>query len=225
MTTYCSFNDADLALEQVEVFSRGWLIDRNINFCLRRLEARLSLSERVLLLDPCVASFLRIHLDVDDTEEVLDAKHGLNFSRREWLVVPINDANDRRAQGTHWSLLVFNIQSNDALHLDSSPSRSNTSSAVAMASILSSLSSRAPGKVTNVDAPVQSDGFSCGVYSCLFAEFLATRLQDVAFDPILGGTDWLVDLRAEVNDAKVASWRLAMVQDVEVVVAEKRLLS
>ena len=227
-TTYCSFLDADLTLEQVGLYSRGWLIDRNINFCLRRLEARLSLSERILLLDPSVASFLRVQLDVDDVEEVLDAKHGLAFSRREWIIVPINDADDRVSRGSHWSLLVFNIKSNDALHLDSSRSRSNTSSAVAMAAILSSLSSRAPGQVTNVDAPTQSDGFSCGVYTCLFAEFWATRLgrEDTAFDPILGDhrTDWLADLRAEVDDARVARWRLEMVQDVEAVVAEKLLL-
>jgi Ulp1 family protease len=160
---------------------------------------------------------------MEDADEVSDFLAGIEFADRDWLIVPVNDATSARGGGSHWSLLAFHIASNRALHLDSSAGHNNSEAAKSLASILSSLSSHPPALVQDIDAPVQRDGCSCGVFSCMFAEFLAFKLahhQQPDFDAF-APAKWLAELCAVVSQDSVGVWREAVVADIERLCAER----
>jgi len=213
-----TFNDATVTLDDMALFAgpRCWLNGSNVNFFLRRLEARLpDLGKHVLLMDPIVASFCRFQME--DEEEREELCRGIEFSSRVWILVPVNDAESRlHGGGSHWSLLVHHIPTNRALHLDSSRLRSNSNAAESYAGIFSSLNKLPPARVCNLEAPVQNDGFSCGLFTCLFAEFLAVKMSEHPdFDPFANTETWLAQLSEHAKQERHMSWRASMVVDVE----------
>ena len=223
MSAILTFEEAGLTQEDICLFAarQGWLNASNIHFALRRLEHRLGLPKKIMLMDPILQSFMRSQME--DADEVSDFLAGIEFAARDWLILPCNDATSARGGGSHWSLLAFHIASNRALHLDSSAGHNNSEAAKSLASILSSLSSHPPALVQDLEAPVQRDGSSCGVFSCMFAEFLASKLshhQQPDFD-IFAPAKWLEELCAVVSQDSVGVWREAVVADIERLCAER----
>lgn len=178
-----SYDGAELTLNDISLFTgRNWLNASNINFSLRWTHHRLNLPNSVLLLDPIVASFMR--LQMEDADEANDLQAGIVFKSREWIIVPINDAENLQQSGSHWSLLLHHTPSNTSLHFDSSPTKANNYSALQFSRILSELTTRQPSDpypnpvhrpvpLITAQTPHQSDGVSCGLYACLFAHHIA----------------------------------------------------
>jgi hypothetical protein len=70
--------------------------------------------------------------------------------------------------------------------------------------------------VENVAAPVQDDGYSCGVFTCLFADFMASRLaRDSSFDPFGPTLAWINDLAINCDQHNVRVWRSKLLDDIE----------
>jgi len=213
-----SFQDAFLSTGEIDQLhsTTCWLNGSHINFAFRLIEHHLGLEgSAVLLLDPIVASFLCVYVNED--EEKQELKRGIQFSKREWILSPVNDVSTRLHHGgSHWSLLAFHVTTNRALHFDSSVTRSNTQSALLLSKVLSSLSCQPDAYMENVAAPVQDDGYSCGVFTCLFAHSIASRLaRESSFDPFGQNLAWIDDLAINCDQNKVRIWRGKLLDDIE----------
>lgn len=121
MSLLC-FHDVDIYDRDLRLFEDGkWLNDTCINYCFRKMEheglhdsnsstdsidgSSRIISKRILLMDPCVVSFLR--LQCEDEDELQELREGLAIGERDVIFVPINDCDSFESSSTHWSLLII----------------------------------------------------------------------------------------------------------------------
>ncbi len=122
-TLLFSYHDINIYEKEKSFFYPGqWLNDVCIYYGLKLFETEelssFAYSSVFLYFDPAVVSFL--NLQVQDEEEYEELAHGLNIEAKVWLFVPVNDNSSFDGSSTHWSLLLCNLQSQEAFHLDSS---------------------------------------------------------------------------------------------------------
>jgi Ulp1 family protease len=184
-TLVCSYHDADIYYRDLDLFQPGqWLNDACINICLRLLEYQDSHSDsgtrsQILLLDPAVASFIR--LQCRDNDEFQEVYAGNQLVSKDYVFVPINDNQSFVTSSSHWSLLVMHVPSSQFWHFDSHGSH-NTESAKAFAQFLVHCCrvSNHPAYTTesakltfkNVRCSHQQNGYDCGVYVLMNTELL-----------------------------------------------------
>jgi hypothetical protein len=75
-------------------------------------------NESILLMDPLIVSWLKIGCKED--YEFEDVAEGIKLSTRKWLIIPINDADSFESIGSHWSILLCNIETGFLYYFDSS---------------------------------------------------------------------------------------------------------
>lgn len=171
----CSFNDADIYVRDLRLFqSRQWLNDACINVCLRLIEENQRLfgqspeaGRKILLLDPAVASFLR--LQCSEPDEFQEFFVGNALGEKLFVCVPVNDNQSFESSSSHWSLLIMYTPTHEFWHFDSHGGHNNES-ARAFAQILCSCF--APGitdrlKFSSVACAQQRNGYDCGIYTLL----------------------------------------------------------
>lgn len=167
---------ADIYRRDVELLQSGqWLNDSVINYCFRRLEIKYS--NDFLFMDPSVVAFMRMQcVDCDEWRELAV---GISISTRRWLLVPVNDNDSFDRTSNHWSLLLMFIPTGKCVHFDSHGSY-NQKAALATAEKLYMLLERALDTVQVQHAtrcPQQRNGYDCGVYVLLTADWLAQQLS------------------------------------------------
>lgn len=114
---------------------------------------------------------------IDSPDELEMCLELLYLSKREVILLPVNDSQDPGAVGggSHWSLLVFHRASNAFFYFDSVASGShNRFIALQLAKNLYPVL-HMPGKDTScpfkdVKSSTQSNGFDCGLYTISNAE-------------------------------------------------------
>lgn len=75
-------------------------------------------NEAILFLNPSLVSWLKIGCEEDcDFENVAES---IKLSTRKWLIITINNNNSVHIKGSHWSLLLCNIEHGFLFHFDSS---------------------------------------------------------------------------------------------------------
>jgi Ulp1 family protease len=238
MTILFSYRDADVHLEDLVLFEDGqWLNDSCINFCFRRLEDELN-SNKVLLVDPCLVSFLRFQVDAD--EEFEELASGLGVKEKTWLLVPINDCSDLLGASTHWSLLLCNIESGYVAHCDSCGNTNFLSATktteklckllgryhtiqsfrfqfIRFSSFFSKLfSNRKLSVPVSIRCPQQTNGYDCGVYTILFARaacvlFRTCPASDVAENLMRSGLGYY---GTEITPSIVTQYRIQCIDDI-----------
>ena len=154
MALLVSYKDADVYDRDAVLFkNKNWLNDSCINFCLRRMEIS---TDRLLLMDPSVVSFLRLQCsDEDEYEEIRQGKYsissfffqycrnpisatsltGTRIASKEWVFVPINDNESFQSSSTHWSSLILHIPSQKFWHYDSCHQQNYASAMAVMAKL------------------------------------------------------------------------------------------
>lgn len=132
---------------------------------------------------------------IDSPDELEMCLDQLSLSKRELIVLPVNDSQDPSAVagGSHWSLLVFHRASNAFFYFDSVISgSSNRFNAQTYAKNLYP-TLRVAGNATScpfkdVKSSSQSNGFDCGLYTVSNAEhackFIIEQGIDKATDEI-----------------------------------------
>ena len=117
--------ESDLALLR----PGGWLNDRVINFALRYYEheGEPKISENVLFMDPAVVSFLRIQCEDEDDYNSL--ARGSKLDHRRLIILPCSDSLDFETPSTHWSVVIYGVDADIAVHIDSHHGH-NSSSAI-----------------------------------------------------------------------------------------------
>jgi Ulp1 family protease len=97
----------------------GWLNDRVINFALRYYEhdCEPKISDKVLLMDPAVVSYLRIQCE--DEDDYVSLARGNQLGSRRLIILPCSDSLDFETPSTHWSVVIYSVDADVAVHLDS----------------------------------------------------------------------------------------------------------
>ena len=165
-----TYYSATLRQEDLMLVSPGnWLNDQVILFYFEYL-THSHCREDCILIDPCTAFVILIEDDLEDLQESLSQ---LDFSRKKFVILPVIDHLNRATRGgSHWTLLVMDIQVGAAYYYDSmNGDGRNKSNAL---NILEKFS-----RVLRIDVPnleiirikyPQNNGCDCGVYVLMVAE-------------------------------------------------------
>ncbi|KAL3658776.1 hypothetical protein V7S43_016145 [Phytophthora oleae] len=175
-----NYHDVQLYDSDVALFAgRHWLNDNAINFYLQYLTQTCAPSD-VLLMDPAVVSCL-LH-QCEDEDEYQDLARGLSLQGKKLCIIPVTDNDSLGGDSSHWSLLLY--QNSKFRHFDSS-SGHNQHAAQQIAEsfeLLLQAAGRhdgASGPVEEVqDAPQQRNGYDCGMYVLVLAEYLCHQHKD-----------------------------------------------
>ncbi len=230
-----SFREAYLYAEDVQLLNDGmWINEACINFIWRCLEVEyentgisLDIRSVVFFMDPTVVSYLRFQIEPEEYSDFINSN--LIFEK-QWIFIPVNNAQHLLESGSHWSLLVYDIRRNVAVHIDSMK-KNNLSAAQ---SVVSALSKVLVGKIStsirliNVPheyCPQQKDGYNCGIYMILAADIIARQAMHEmptysapisGVEPSIacsltayegGDSSWLQHMRKNITPASASSFR------------------
>ena len=134
----------------------AWLNDRALHFAMKLLED--DSTKSWLLLDPAVYAFLMLQCDFDDEDEVSDLRRGLVFPGSERVVATVvSDASTLHVGGgSHWSLLVYDVDADLARHYDSMGRSANEARAKQCAEKLRVCFERSTVAFETIDTPRQT---------------------------------------------------------------------
>ncbi|CAH0476251.1 unnamed protein product [Peronospora belbahrii] len=176
---YC---DVQLYESDVALFlHREWLNDNAMNFYLQYLTQTRASSD-ILLMDPAVVSCL-LH-QCENKDEYEDLARGLNLMMRRVCIIPVTDNNTLDDNSSHWSLLLY--CDGHFRHLDSNAGHNQHAAqqvAKAFELLLQSIGRHdgdgASDRVEEaIDVPQQQNGYDCGIYVLLFADYFCSQLKD-----------------------------------------------
>ncbi|KAE8900434.1 hypothetical protein PF005_g21963 [Phytophthora fragariae] len=174
-----NYHDVQLYESDVALFSgRQWLNDNTINFYLQYLTQTVA-SDDVLFMDPAVVS-CQLH-QCEDEDEFQDLARGVNLAERQLCLIPVTDNDSLGGNSSHWSLLLF--ADGEFRHFDSSAGHNQHAARRVAKSfeLLLKATGRHDGegaadRVEEVpDAPQQQNGYDCGMYVLVLAEYFCRR--------------------------------------------------
>lgn len=228
-TQVLNYHDVQLYDSDVALFATSqWLNDNAINFYLQYLYHTLcavsgsSTQRDVLLMDPAVVSCMMLQCDDDDEFEELG--RGLHIRSKQLCFIPVNDNEGFGGESSHWSLLVYRrgaaVRSFE--HFDSSSGHNTRAAKRIMATFEKMLHACAvaggdaavapEARFVNVrDAPQQRNGYDCGMYVLVVAEYLCRQhlLQQQQHEGKARGAA-LPTMREYVTPERVTTTRLEM---------------
>ncbi|XP_050210181.1 uncharacterized protein LOC126660637 isoform X2 [Mercurialis annua] len=203
-----SYNDVVLRQSDLEILSgRHFLNDRIIEFYFSYLSSSHP-SEDVLLLPPSIAFWIS---NCPDTECLKDFLKPLKLADKKLVIFPVNDNDDVNLAegGSHWSLLVYDRNSDVFVHHDSF-SGTNGRHALrlyeAVARYLASSDATVHAKyMEHTDSPQQLNGWDCGLYVTATTRAICfwygkREREDTT-------SLWFSDVKAQVTPAAVAAMR------------------
>ncbi|GMF21292.1 unnamed protein product [Phytophthora lilii] len=205
-----NYHDVQLYASDVALFAgRQWLNDNAVNFYLQFLTQTLAPAD-VLLMDPAVVSCL-LH-QCEDEDEFRDLASGVALARRQLCLIPVSDNDALGGDSSHWSLLLF--RDGKFRHFDSSAGHNKHAAkrvAKAFAQLLEAIGrhdahegAKAVEEVR--DAPQQQNGYDCGMYVLVLAEYFCRQY--------VGETETL-SLLEYATPQRVTELRLQMPQLIE----------
>ncbi|KAJ3306789.1 SUMO1 sentrin specific peptidase 8 [Blyttiomyces sp. JEL0837] len=133
------------------------------------MEKQLEPSERTLsiaFLRPAIVHLLAHGADQSFLESVVTP---LKLKEKAIVFIPVNDNEDERAGGAHWSLLVYFRPANSFYYYDS----------LSGCNIGVAKRTKAPSSYfVEVDTPKQMIGYDCGIYVISITEMLTSRILE-----------------------------------------------
>ena len=205
MASEVNYRDAVLERSDLALFAPPhWLNDRALHFAMKLLEDDSTVNW--LLLDPAVYAFLMLQCDFDDADEVSDLRRGLVFPGEERVVATVvSDASTLHVGGgSHWSLLVYDVDADIARHYDSMGRSANELRARQCAEKLRVCFERPSVTFETVETPRQTNAYDCGAYALTICRALMTG---AGFDEVTPAA--VAALRSEFGERARAMFREA----------------
>ena len=209
MVMVLNYNDACLYDSDVALIQnpRGWLNSSCIHFQLMRLQSSFDVN-RIHFMDPSALSFFIQYCK--DSDDIADFCNGLDLKSKTAIVLPINSTfapgiDCAAGGGTHWSLLVI-IQKMEgvknmrhAFHLDSAQGMNTTAAQNVAKRFYGALLEQHhsveayEALVTECRIPQQNNGYDCGVFTLIAADFSAQAIFDhlIKCNDIRVEDDWI----------------------------------
>ena len=176
MASEINYRDAVLERSDLALFAPPhWLNDRAIHFAMKLLEDDSTV--KWLLVDPAVYAFLMLQCDFEDDDEVSDLRRGLVFPGDERVVATVvSDASTLHVGGgSHWSLLVYDVEADLARHYDSMGRSANEQRAKQCAEKLRVCFERPSVVFETVETPRQTNAYDCGAYALAVCRVLMMK--------------------------------------------------
>lgn len=127
----------------------------------------------ILFINPSIV-FLVNFVESDELGAILS---DLDLVNKKIIFIPINDNADiNRSGGSHWSLLVWNIEQS-CFHYFDSMSNYNLQSAKRTKTVFEKALKMKDQKFEIVKCPQQNNSYDCGVYTLYFAELTAKNME------------------------------------------------
>ena len=178
MASEINYRDAVLERSDLALFAPPQSpIDRALHFAMTLLED--DSTTGWLLLDPAVYAFLMLQCDFEDADEVSDLRRGLVFPGSERvLVTVVSDAAGLHVGGgSHWSLLVYDVEADLARHYDSMGRSANESKARQCAEKLRVCFERSTVAFETIETPRQTNAYDCGAYALAVCRALMMKVD------------------------------------------------
>lgn len=229
-----NYHDVQLYASDVALFTHSqWLNDNAINFYFQFLYQTLCVardqsqqqsqdadnSSGMLFVDPAVVSCMMLQCDDDDEYQELGG--GLQLQQKQLCFIPVNDNEHFGGESSHWSLLVYRRATHSFEHFDSSAGHNTRAAKRIMSTfekmlwLCSGSTSGGAGAsavadaatfVSVCDAPQQRNGYDCGMYVLVVAEWLCRQHTRSS----LSGDQSLPSLQEFVTPERVTKTRLEM---------------
>ena len=175
----------DITNADVRSLENGcWVTDNVLSLILKNIQKYVN-GRKTLIVDPCVSQMLRKSLDSYAVTKTIE---DLKLLEMDFMFFPVNN-NDRvdREGGSHWSLLVCSSDGKKVKFSHHDPlGGTNNRCAHELISKLSKASAlfRSRSEMVEVDAPKQTNGYDCGIYTVIYAGTYASNLVNME-DPKL----------------------------------------
>lgn len=151
-----------------------WLNDQIISFYMEYLETIVYKENKdILFVSPEVVQCIKL-VSKEEMSIFLDP---LNGAEKSFIFFPLNDNDEDRAGGSHWSLLVFSRPEQTFYHFDSL----NNTSIKPYFTFLRNLSYALRCPDFDVKSPAcvkQTNGYDCGIYVICNVEYLAKQVTE-----------------------------------------------
>lgn len=210
-----SFEDVELYPSDICLFDNGnWLNDSCVLFGLRRIERHLEefWKTEMLLMDPCVVSFLRIQCH--EPEEYKEIYESLCIREKSWIFLPLTNSESFEKISTHWSLLVVHIPGGTVYHFDSS-FLLNQSAASHYIKCLEKLLNMELNLENKMICPQQDNTYDCGIFVLCFIKYLCEKLmQEEPKDEIISKS-YLEEAVVHVTPQLAEKYRISLAQDIQ----------
>merc|ERR1712146_462647 len=111
-----------------------------------------------------------------------DAKsfvEGIGLTTSSAVVVPLTNRTSLESSSTHWSLLYIDLKDNLVLHFDSHSNFNRQAAEMATKDIYQLLDKDVVPEVINAKCPQQENGYDCGIFTILHAQYLAEDMQSI----------------------------------------------
>ena len=217
-----AYHDVLLYESDVALLTRrdAWLNDTVLHFYLQYLTHTCASSD-VLLMDPSVVSCL-VH-QCDDEDEYVELAQGVgDLATRRLCVLPVADNATLDCGSSHWSVLLYS--DGRFRHVDSRAGHNRSAAhrvAVAFERLLEAVG-RTDGHGASVcveevaDAPQQPNGYDCGMYVLLVAEYCCKQYNEMmAKTRTTAGTTTGMSFGGYVTPERAAKRRVELVQLIE----------
>lgn len=188
--TVLSFENSLLRASDINLL-RGprWLNDQIISFYLEYLENRTYKNHNdILFVSPEVVQCIKL---VSRTEMGIFLEP-LKAMEKNFIILPLNDNEEDRAGGGHWSLLVFSRPEQTFFHYDSFE-RNNFHHCYQFVRELAHGVGCADFELQSCECLQQSNGYDCGIHvlcniDCIAKQIVARgRIELAADDPYTDG--------------------------------------
>ncbi|KAK9836931.1 hypothetical protein WJX81_000421 [Elliptochloris bilobata] len=191
--------DSDLGLLEDE----EWLNDQVISFYFEYLSREKSRSCGFTFV-PGATTFLLINAGSEDAAAVVEA---LQLKEQKVIFLAVNDNPDvsTACGGSHWSLLVLDLNSSEARHYDSARGANAGVAAELLQKLQAALRLDAGAKLVTAASPQQQNGYDCGVY--------VLAMADLICDARARGLDWAgvdAELQRALPPGAASQWRSAV---------------
>lgn len=173
-----------------------WLNDLIISFYMEYLEADVYQNNKdILFVSPEVVQCIKL-VSKEEMSVFLDP---LNAAEKSFIFFPLNDNEEDRAGGHHWSLLVFSRPEQTFFYFDSLNS-SDAKLYIAFIRDLAYAVKCPEFDIKTATCAKQTNSYDCGVYVLCFIELLAKQVSEhgsVESDDERNGTSYLMKITPE----------------------------
>ncbi|KAG9455088.1 hypothetical protein H6P81_007992 [Aristolochia fimbriata] len=200
------YNDVVLRRSDMEILSGPYFLnDRLIEFYFSYLSSKYS-TQDILLVPPSISFWIANCPDLSSLKDFIEP---LKLAIRKLVFFTVNDNNDMDLAegGNHWSLLVYDRNSNVFVHHDSirgSNGRHAQKLYKAVTGFMTISGSSSGASFTEGPTPQQENGYDCGLYCLTIAEVICEWYESGCHE---SDDRWFTILKESVNGSAASKLR------------------
>jgi len=169
-----SYHDSILRQSDLVVLEPpNWINDNIIAFAFQYFQEKIYTGRNIFLLDPSVAQMAKLCSSPFEIEALLSS---LELPKKDLVLIAINDNNETKAGGSHWSLLAW--RNKQFFHFDSSGNLNNEAVMATATALSGTLGVPVPVTVAQIPVQAQRNAYDCGMFVLEIAFQLLKRKFD-----------------------------------------------